>query len=135
MARERLGTYNINESREVALPALDELSGIVFLPLLPVLTQVTLEGLVAPGALRRVGDRSPGADTLVLAGVLEEQSQCTMSTHRVARDRNSRGINLLKLLEDEVGKLIGDIRLHLVVLAVRVLLGIDVEARSAAKVI
>lgn len=57
-----------------------------------------------------------------------------MTAHRVARNRHTLRIQLLKLRKDELGQLLGDVRLHLVVLRPRLLRGINVKGRSAAKV-
>lgn len=70
----RSNTYHVNQDLErVTLPLLDELGGVMLLPLLQlVLAEVALERLLAPGAVDRVGDGCKGRDGLVFAGVAEE---------------------------------------------------------------
>lgn len=57
-----------------------------------------------------------------------------MTAHGVAGNGHARGVQLLEVGEDEVGQLLCDVRLHLVVLGPRLLRGVDVEGRRAAKV-
>lgn len=106
----------------------------MLLPLILVVSQVSSKGLLTPGALAGVADGRPGTDTLVLAGVLQEQRQGTMATHGMSRDGDPARIQLLEFSKDSLGQLLGQVRLHAVVLAPGVLGRVDVEARGAAKV-
>lgn len=67
-------THHVNQNVHLlTFPLLDQLGGIVLLPLLQVvLAEVPLEGLLAPGAVDGVGDRSERRDRLVFAGVFQE---------------------------------------------------------------
>lgn len=67
------GTHNVDQKLQRALPLLDELRSIVFLPLSLVLfTKVAAECLLSPRSIDRVGDWCEGRARLVLARVLEE---------------------------------------------------------------
>lgn len=70
----RADTYHVDQNAEIlAAPFLEQLSGIVLLPLLLlVLAKVALECLLAPGAVDWVADRSKRGDRLVLARITEE---------------------------------------------------------------
>lgn len=127
-------THHVNEGVQRTLPVLDQLSGIVLLPLLLVITQVSGEGLLTPGAVDGVGDGRERADTLEHAGVLEVQRQGAVAAHGVAADGDPRRVKLLECAEDEAGQLLGQVRLHLVVGAPGIARGVDVEAGGAAKV-
>lgn len=75
--RRRLGqnqTHHINQDiQRTPTPLLNQFSSIVLLPLiLLIIAEVTLERLLAPGAVRRVRDRCERRDGLVLARVAEE---------------------------------------------------------------
>lgn len=107
----------------------------MLLPLLLVIAEVTRKRLLAPRALRRVGDGGPGADALVHAGVLEEQCEGAVAAHGVSRDGDAAGVELLEVLKDELGQLGGEVRLHLVVLLPGVADGVNVKGRGAAKVV
>lgn len=107
----------------------------MLLPLLLVVSQVPAKRLLAPGALGGVRDGRPGADALVGARVLEVERQGAVAAHGVTGDGDPLAVNLGELLEDEIGELLGEVRLHLVVLAPRVLGGVDVEGGGAAKVV
>lgn len=113
---------------------LHQLRRIVLLPLLPILTEIPRKRLLAPGTRRRVRNGRPRTDALILARVLEIQRQGAVSAHGVARNGHALRIQLLEVREDDVGQLVGDIRLHLVVLGPRLLRGVDVKGRAAAKV-
>ena len=71
---KRYLTYDINQNVQgTSGPLLNQLSGIVLLPLvLLVITEVALEGLLSPRAVRGVCDRRKGRDGLVLARVAKE---------------------------------------------------------------
>lgn len=113
---------------------LHQLRRIVLLPLLPILAEIPRKGLFSPGTRQRVRNGRPRADALVLARVLEIQRQGAVSAHGVARNGHAFGVQLLEVGEDDVGQLVGDVRLHLVVLGPRLLRGVDVKGRAAAKV-
>lgn len=130
-----MDTYHVNEAVERSLPRLDELSGVMFLPSLLIVAKVPGEGLLTPRAIRGVANRSPSTDALVHSGVLEEQSQSAVAAHGVARDGNARGIEFLEVLEQHLGQLLGQVGFHEIVFAPGVLLRINVERRSAAKVV
>lgn len=66
----------------------------MLLPLLLVISKVSLERLLAPRGVDRVRDWRKGTDTLVHAWVLQEQSQGTMATHAVSRNANARRVQL-----------------------------------------
>lgn len=72
-AVEEKKTYHVNQNLKIALVAgvpLQQLCGIVLLPLLLlVLSKVTLEGLLAPGAVDRVRNGRECRDRLVFARV------------------------------------------------------------------
>lgn len=106
----------------------------MLLPLLPILTEIPRKGLLSPGTRRRVRNGRPRADALILARVLEIQRQGAMSAHRMARNGHALGIQLLKVRKDDIGQLVGNVRLHLVVLGPRLLRGVDVKGCAAAKV-
>jgi hypothetical protein len=67
-------THHINQDiQRTPTPLLNQFSSIVLLPLiLLIIAEVTLERLLAPGAVRRVRDRCERRDGLVLARVAEE---------------------------------------------------------------
>lgn len=129
-----MGTYDVDQSLQGTLPILDQLSSVMLLPLLLVVSKIARECLLTPGTLGWVRDGGPGADTLVGARVLEVQSQGTVTAHGVARDGDAGRVKLLEVIKDELGELLAEIGLHVVVLAPGVLLGVDVEAGGATKV-
>jgi hypothetical protein len=145
----QIDTYNVDEHIQRTLPLLDELCGIVLCPLFfLVFTKVAREGLLAPVAVAGVGDGCECGDGLVLAGVLQElemvvlarvqergkrgtyQGQGTVATHAVTSDADSVRVQLLEGREQSLGKILGNVRVHVVTLVVRLLCGIDVEASS-----
>lgn len=70
--RERESTtYDIDQDIQwIALPTLDQLSSIVLRPFRLILrAKVAAEGLLAPAAVARVGDRGESRDGFVLARV------------------------------------------------------------------
>jgi hypothetical protein len=142
-------TYDVDEHIQRTLPFLDELCGIVLCPLfLLVFAKVTREGLLTPVAVAGVGDGCECGDGLVLAGVLQElvrialarvqergnrgayQGQGTVTTHAVTSDTDSVRVQLLEGRKESLGKILGNVRVHVVTLVVRLLCGIDVEAGS-----
>jgi len=114
--------------------------------LLLVFAEVTGEGFLAPVTVAGVGDRCESGDGLVLAGVLQElitvalvraerrrkersyQGQGTVTTHAVTSNADSVRVQLLEGSKESFGKILGDVRIHVVALVVRLLCGIDVEA-------
>lgn len=131
---EWVAEAHINQAGKMTLPALDELRGVVLLPLVLVVAEVAGKGLGAPGAAAGVGDGRKGADRLVLAGVLEEEGEGAVAAHGVAGDGDARGVELGKGGEDVGGQLARDVRLHLVVGVVRRPDRVNVEGGGAAKV-
>jgi hypothetical protein len=67
-------THHINQDiQRTPTPLLNQFSSIMLLPLiLLIIAEVTLERLLAPGAVRRVRDRRERRDGLVLARVAKE---------------------------------------------------------------
>lgn len=66
-------TYDINQHIQRALPLLDQLRGIVLLPLLLVLrAEVARESLLTPRAVDGVGDGRECGNGLVFSGISEE---------------------------------------------------------------
>lgn len=123
-----------------ALPPLDQLRGVVLGPLgLAAVAgaQVAGKGLLAPGAVDRVGDGREGGGAPVLARVLEVEGQGAVAAHGVAGDGDAAGVEegaVLGGAEEGVGQLLGQVRLHAVVLAEGRLGGVDVEGGGLAKV-
>lgn len=140
-------TYDVDEHIQRTLPLLNKLGSVVLCPLLLlVLAEISRKGFLAPVAVAGIGNWSEGGDRLVLARVLEElcvcvsfsstdwrrervyQSQGTMTTHAVTSDADSVRVQLLEGGEESFGKILGDVRVHVVALVVGLLCGIDVEA-------
>lgn len=107
----------------------------MLLPLLLVIAQISRKRLLTPRAIGRVRNGRPGTDALIHAGILKEQRQRTVSTHRVARDGNAARIQLLEVVKDGLGQFLGQVRLHLVVLLPWVADGVNVKRRRATKVV
>jgi hypothetical protein len=53
-----------------------------------------------------------------------------VTTHAVTSDADSIRVQLLEGREESLGKILGNVRVHVVTLVVRLLCGIDVEAGS-----
>ena len=97
--------------------------------------KVAAERLLAPGALARVADGRQRADAAVLARVLQEQGEGAVAAHAVAGNGHARLVELVaKGAEDGLGQLLGDVRLHVVVLLPGLGRGVNVEAGALAKV-
>lgn len=58
-----------------------------------------------------------------------------MSSHAVTCDANLAGVELLKLREESLGKLFGDVRVHVVALGPWLLSRIDVETGTRPEVV
>lgn len=154
-------TYHINEHIQWALPLLDELGRIVLLPLLLIVSQISGECLLAPGAVDGVGDWRKGGYRLVLARVTEElfpgrlvqflfehrpdgkahismrhtyQSQGTVTAHTVTSDANPACIQLRESSKDSLGQLLRHVAVHVVSVVVRRLGSIDVETGAGTKI-
>lgn len=118
-------------------PPFDQLGGVVLLPHLlgPVLAQVAGKGLLAPRAVDGVGDGREGRARLVQGRVLEVQGQRAVAAHRVARDGHAVLVQLVpEGAEQGRGQLLGEVRLHLVVLVKGGLGGVHVEAGRLAEI-
>ena len=128
-------TYNVDEDFKRPLPLLDKLCSIVLLPFLLVVADVTLECLLPPWCVDGVGNGCESRNRLVLPRVLQEQCQSTVSSHAVTCDANLAGVELLKLREESLGKLFGDVRVHVVALGPWLLSRIDVETGTRPEVV
>jgi hypothetical protein len=53
-----------------------------------------------------------------------------VTTHAVTSDADSIRVQLLEGRKESLGKILGNVRVHVVTLVVRLLCGIDVEAGS-----
>lgn len=123
-----IDTYNVDEHIQGALPLLDELCGIVLCPLLLLIfAEVTREGLLAPVAVARVGDRCKCGDGLVLSGVLQElrkaalarvkrdakerayQGQGAMTAHAVTGNADSVRVQLFEGRKESFGEILGNV--------------------------
>jgi hypothetical protein len=56
------------------------------------------------------------------------QGQGPMTTHTVTSDADSVRVQLFEGRKESLGKILGNVRVHIVTLVVRLLCGIDVEA-------
>ena len=126
----------------------------MLLPLLLVLAEVALEGLLAPGAVDGVANRGKGRYGPVLAGVAEKlfesvrcfvptrvkegetnQSESTVSTHAVTSDADFVGVELRESSKDGLRQLRGDVAVHVIAIVVWGVGGVDVEAGTSSEVI
>lgn len=58
-----------------------------------------------------------------------------MAAHAVTGDADAARIEFLKGGEERLGELLGDVRVHFVVLRPGLLCGVDVEARAGSEVV
>mmetsp|Transcript_43246 Transcript_43246/g.113602 ORF Transcript_43246/g.113602 Transcript_43246/m.113602 type:complete len:239 (+) Transcript_43246:209-925(+) len=115
--------------------ALDELARIMRLARLDA-AEIAGEGLDSPRAVGRVADGRERRDGGVGRGVLQANRQSAMPTHRVAKDGLLTGQDLgSERTLDQLRKLIGDVRVHVVVLCPDGFGRIHVKSGAAAKVV
>lgn len=152
---DAIGTYNVNKHIQRALPPLHQLRRIMLLPLLAlVLPKVPSERLLAPLAIDRVRNGRERRHGLVHAGVAEvlritsattiresgertgtHQGKRAVAAHAMAGDANPAGVQLGEGGEDGLGKLVGDVGVHVVAVVVGGFGGVDVEAGAATEVV
>ena len=80
------GTYHIDQNvKRITFPFFQQLGRVVLCTFaLPVtFAKVAFESFLSPWRLERVRNGREGTDTLVLARILQEQRQSTMTTHAV----------------------------------------------------
>lgn len=83
-------------SQDVQLLALgltDQLSSIVLLAFLQTISQVPLEGLLAPRTGRWMADGRESRSRLVLVAFAQVQSQCAVAAHAVAKDGSTGSVD------------------------------------------
>lgn len=102
--------------------------------LLVLLPKIPPKRLLSPRAVNRVRDGRERRNTLILAGVAQEERQRTMPAHAVPRDTDSAAIELWERFKDCRGQLLCDVIVHVVTLVVGFLCGVDVETGTSAKV-
>mmetsp|Transcript_3613 Transcript_3613/g.9863 ORF Transcript_3613/g.9863 Transcript_3613/m.9863 type:complete len:299 (+) Transcript_3613:100-996(+) len=112
---------------------LDQLRCIILLPGGLVLSEVQLEGLLAPGTVHGIADRGKSRNGDVLVGILQADGEGAVAAHAVPEDRllvghgEISGNHLRELGHDEV--------VHVVVLLVLLRRGRQVEAGSNAEIV
>lgn len=114
-----------------AIVALDQFGGIIGLSGFDA-SQIAIESDLSPWSLSGVRNRSESRNGLVHAGVLEEQTESTVTTHTVTSDTNSASINGEDGV-DQFGEFLGYVGVHVVVLLPFISGSINVETGARTK--
>src|SRR3989442_5403239 len=125
----------VDKERRPAPPAVfDQRRRIVFAPSCTIACEIASESFFAPWTTHRRAYRGKSRDRLVSAGMLERDRERAMPTHGMTEDSGARRIDR-KALSDDVGQLLGDIRIHAVAMRPWLLSRVDIETGAKSEIV
>src|SRR5690554_1314362 len=86
LSQKVIGFTLIYQRRHKLRGVLHQQAGVIFSPAVGIITQISSECLLSPGAIYRITDRTEGRYRLKALGVAHRQHQSTVTTHRVTKN-------------------------------------------------